>query len=140
MRSFGFNDPNKSETSVKAIQIEFLERPVRFSLRHCSTSRKSCISTVVTDKQLLQTTYERFGTFEGMTWQQARNIDRTRGISIETKKSPNHKKLTKEFPEFETFGHFRVNAKNKSKYRIFGTFQDDCFCILKFDVDGELNH
>lgn len=80
------------------------------------------------------------GHLEDMTWQQAQSIDHAKGISIEGKKTENHKLLSNEFSRFDTYGHLRVNDKSKSKFRVFGAIQGDCFCILLFDVDGKINH
>lgn len=140
MKGFTYKEPQGVGGRVQAAQIEFLDQNVRFSLRHCSTRRDHCISNVASDKAVLQALYNQLGKLESMTWQQARGIDHRKGISIESKSGPNHKLLAKDFNGFDTFGHFRVNVDSKPKFRVFGTLQEDCFCILRFDVDGKLNH
>lgn len=140
MRKFTYKEPKKAEGRVQAAQIEYLAQNVRFSFRHCSTKKDHCISSFASDRTVLQSLYDRLGTLESMTWQQAKTIDHRKGISIESKSGANHKLLVKEFNGFDTFGHFRVNVASKPKFRVFGTMQDDCFCILRFDVDGKINH
>jgi hypothetical protein len=140
MTSFDYREPVQAQTSLEADQIEFLERLVRFSLRHCSVKRSECISNVAKDRQVLKALYGRFGHFEQMNWQQARGTDHKKFISIESKSSTNHQKLLKAFPGFETFCHMRVNHPSKPKFRVFGALVNDSFCILKFDIDGVENH
>lgn len=141
MRHISYNEPIKAgQSSIQAEQVEYLDKNVRFSLRHCSTKRDECISTIVGDRKLLQALYNRFGHFEQMTWQQARGADHRNSLSIESKTTSNHQLYSKEFPQFQTFCHMRVNYSSKPKFRIFGAIQQDCFCVLKFDVDGKQNH
>lgn len=140
MTRFDYREPVQSQTSLQAEQIEFLDKPVRFTLRHCSVKRNECISNVAKDKQVLQALYDRFGHFEQMTWQQARGADHKKCISIEPKGSTNHQNLSKAFPAFETFCHMRVNHPSKPIFRVFGALASDNFCVLKFDVDGLENH
>lgn len=141
VKNFQYVEPTEpTQLSLQAEQIEYLDKTVRFSLRHCSTKRNNCISTVAKDKKVLQALYNRFGHFEKMTWQQARGTDHAHSISIESKTSSNHKDLATEFPDFHTFCHIRVNHSSKPKFRVFGTVLQDSFCVLKFDVDGKINH
>jgi hypothetical protein len=137
---FSYREPVGKTNSINAEQIEFLDKAVRFSFRHCSVKKKECISSFSMQKDVLKAFYSTLGQFEKMSWQQARSVDHARAISIEPKASTNHQGFSKEFPSFQTFGHFRVDIKSKPKFRVFGTLQEDCFCILKFDVDGKTNH
>jgi hypothetical protein len=138
---FLYNDKSiRDSSSINADHIEYLGKTVRFSLRHCSTARKNCISTFAGDKEILQALYNRLGHFEKMTWQQAKGTDHAKCISIEGKNTPNHRLLSQQFPDFTTYCHMRVNTRKKPKFRVFGALQEDWFCILRFDVDGKENH
>lgn len=141
VKKFDYREPVKSsQPSLQADTIEFLDKNVRFTLRYCSVKRNDCISTVAKDKTVLQALYNRFGHFEKMNWQQARSADHANCISIEPKSSTNHTDLQSEFPDFDTFCHMRVNISAKPKFRVFGALLQDNFCVLKFDVDGKVNH
>ena len=75
-----------------------------------------------------------------MTWKQIQSVDRKKGISKEKKDSNNHKELRKDNAQFTEFGHMRVNTPQKSTFRIFGAISGGLFYILRFDVDGKMNH
>ena len=141
----GFIAPFAERDSFKGPQfqaplIDVLEQKIRFSLKNCDTGKHYCISTVASDKKILADLYKRLGYFEDITWGTMRTLPRESGISIEKKDSTNHKEMTKAFNEFDTFGHFRVNSKAKNTFRVFGAMRSDLFYILRFDVDGAMNH
>lgn len=138
-KRFNYLEPNpKKEVGLQAQQIEFLEAPVRFSLKHCDT-KNYCIR-LVTDNEAMTKLYKRLGYFENMTWGQIKGLPREDGVSIEKKDSENYKNLVKEYSLFGSFGHFRVSSRNKSKFRVFGAISNGLFYILWFDPDGVVNH
>lgn len=117
--------------------LPHLGSKVRFSLKRCETSKNHCITNC---KTVLPDLYRRLGHFENMTWRDMQRLSREAGISIEGKKSANHKTLAEKYNGFSTFGHFRVPSTNKGKFRVFGAQSEDLFYILMFDVDGKFNH
>jgi hypothetical protein len=144
-KSKGFIAPfaerdNFQGKQFQAPLIDVLEQKIRFSLKSCDTGKQYCISTVATDKNILADLYKRLGYFEDITWSTMRTLSRESGISIEKKDSANHKEMSSAFSEFDTFGHFRVSSKAKSTFRVFGAMRSDLFYILRFDVDGTMNH
>lgn len=144
-KSKGFIAPfaekgNFEGEQFQAPLIDVLEQKIRFSLKNCDTGRQYCISTVAADKSVLFDLYKRLGYFEDITWSTMRTLPHEKGISIEKKDSANFKEMVKSFGEFDTFGHFRVNTKNKSAFRVFGAIRSDLFYILRFDVGGSMNH
>jgi len=125
---------------LQAPLIDVLDQKIRFSLKNCEVSKQYCISTISSDKNVLADLYKRLGYFEEMTWNTMQTLPREKGISIEKKDTSNYSELSKTYSRFDTFGHFRVNSKNKSKFRVFGARSSDLFYILRFDLDGKINH
>jgi len=120
--------------------IDVLERKVRFSLKHCDTGKSYCISTFASDKQILSDLYKRLGHFEDMTWQLAKNTNHASAISIEKRSSTNYRNLVSVYGDFDTFGHLRIPSSKKKTFRVFGALREDLFYILRFDVNGSINH
>lgn len=136
---FADKDQFKSD-KLSAPTIDILERSVRFSLKHCEIGRNYCISKAASDKEVLRDLYNRLGYFEDMTWRVAQSANHKSGISIEKRKSANYKSMAASYPDFDTFGHLRVPSKKKPIFRVFGARREDLFYILRFDVDGSINH
>ncbi len=136
-----FAEQNKfSSETFTAPALDALERKVRFSLKHCDTKKNYCISTISSDKILLTDLYKRLGHFEDMTWRIAKTMPREDGISIEKHSSTNYRDMASSYSDFDTFGHLRVSSSKKPIFRIFGAVREDLFYILRFDVDGVINH
>lgn len=133
-------DDDFTSSSFEAPYIDVLGKKVRFSLKYCDTGKKHCISTFSSDKSVLADLYKQLGYYEDITWGVISGMPHEQGISIEKKDSTNHATLSSEYSDFDTFGHFRVKSKSKSKFRVFGARQSDLFYILRFDVDGAMNH
>jgi len=131
---------NFQASNFSAPAIDVLERKVRFSLKHCDTSRSYCISNATSDKQVLNDLYKRLGHFEDMTWQSAKSLSHSKGISIEKRGTTNYQDMSSIFTDFDTFGHLRVQSSKKPTFRVFGALREDLFYILRFDVDGAINH
>ena len=136
---FAQEDQYKSG-DLEAIEIDHLESKVRFSLKHCDTDRKYCIKNVTKDSTVLQSLYKRMGHFEDMTWQLAMDTAREGGLSVEKRDTNNYKILKASYGDFDTYAHVRVSASKKSAFRIFGAVRDGLFYVLRFDIDGKMNH
>jgi hypothetical protein len=113
-----------------------LEKSVRFSFRSCDTN-SFCIRNLSNNE--IQKLYKRLEYFEQVTWNQARQMAHDKGFSIEKKKSTNHDMLIKDFPQYSTFLHFRVNGTD-NPFRVFGAIHDDLCCVLLLDKAGSINH
>lgn len=128
------------DLSGKALSADppfgYWEKKVRFSLRECDT-QNYCISNC---KTVLPELYKRLGHFEEMKWGDVRRLGHDNGISIEPKDSENQRIMEKQSSLFKTFGHFRVSSRQKPLFRVFGAISEDLFYILRFDVDGSINH
>jgi hypothetical protein len=126
-----------SSNGYSAPVIAVLERRVRFSLKHCNTG-DYCISKITSGNEASKLN-ARLGYFEDLEWGQVVKIPRQKGISIEKRDSSNYKYLKKMFPEFTTFGHFRVTGLENA-FRVFGTQVQELFYILLIDREGRVNH
>jgi len=129
-----------SSGGIEVIGLESLERNVRFSLKHCDTTKKHCIRNVAKDPLLLESLYKRLGHFEDMTWKNAMDTTHEGSISIEKRSSTNYKDLKASYSDFSTYGHMRIAAPKKPIFRVFGAVSGGLFYILRFDVDGATNH
>jgi hypothetical protein len=131
---------DEGEKISTAFSLDYSENLVRFSLSRCVIKKDVCLSNVTKSKELMQGLYRALGNLEKYTWRQIATLSRDDGISIEKKSDCMHGVLKVELPEASTFGHFRVENKEKKIFRVFGGRMNDLFYILYFDVDGKLQH
>lgn len=116
--------------------LPYLDRRIRFSLKRCNTDRY-CITKLI--KKEIEGLYKKLGYFEEITWRDVRQLKRESGFSIEKKEDTNNKMLLRDYPEFDTFLHFRVNGLD-NPFRVFGAMKNDLCYILLLDSKGEINH
>lgn len=121
---------------LESISLGFLEKPIRFSFRDCDTD-DYCIRTL--DRREIRRLYDRFKSFEQLSWQQVRQRGHEYGFSIESKDGRNHQDLSAIFSTYSTFMHFRVNG-TQSPFRVFAAQDNDLCCILRIDKQGTMNH
>lgn len=132
---------NKKFIVAKPILQEppsYLEEPVRFSLKHCETNKKSCILNV--GKPDLKKLYARLGYFEGMTWKQLLSIASKNGLTNDKAGSEKGDLLRSAFPIFRNFYHFRVNGTESGIFRVFASHERNLMYILQFDPCGTVHH
>lgn len=127
---------SKSTVLEETVSLFSLERKVRFSLRRCNTD-KFCIRKLA-DNEILRL-YDRLAHLEELTWQQAVQLQREKCFSVEKRGTGNYTYLSKLFPEFSTFCHFRVNGL-PTPFRVFAAQKEDLCCLLILDRRGEINH
>lgn len=113
-----------------------LERPIRFSFRHCNI-KNYCVRKL--DDREIQRFYDTLGKFEGITWKQVWSMSREKGFSAEKKDSGNHQFLKSINDLFSSFFHFRVNG-TQNVFRVFAAQERDLCYILLLDKNGEINH
>ena len=116
--------------------ISHLETKIRFSFRNCDIGN-FCIRKLGDNE--IEKFYKRLAHFEGLNWQQIKQMPRENGFSEEQKESSNYQSLASIFTDFTNFFHFRVNG-TQHPFRVFATQKEDLCYLLWIDKEGVVNH
>lgn len=137
-----FNDQIKNTYHGTTVlrDDEYLSKKVRFSFAKAEINGKFSLQNAFCDKEIAKNLLERIGEIEDMTWSDFQNLRREQGWSAEKRKDGNnYSSMKKEYPLFSSFGHIRIKTRNKN-FRIFCARKEDLIYLIRFDIDGAVNH